>query len=66
MSANRATPIGGRLFGFGHAVEPIADPGLCQDVLRLIGIELELFAQILDDRPKVIDLVSVIGSPDRL
>ena len=34
--------------------------------MRAIGIELDLLSQSLDERPKVIDLIAIVGTPYRL
>jgi len=55
--------ISGRL---GRVVKPVADPRLGEDILGAIGIQLNLLPQVLDEHAKVIDLVAVVGPPDRL
>lgn len=53
-------------FRLRQTIEAVANPGLCDYVLRFIGIELDLLPQVLDNGPKIIDLIAIIGSPDRL
>src|SRR5262245_714593 len=52
------------LLWFGRTVETIADPWLSGNKFRFFRVYLNLLAQVLDNRPKVINLVSVVGSPN--
>ena len=47
-------------------METIADPWLGRDVLRLFRVRLDLLAEALDKRTKVIDLVAIIWAPHGL
>src|SRR5436190_5484273 len=47
-------------------MEAVPDPGLGEKILRSRRILLDLLSQLIYEYPQVLDLVSVIGSPDRL
>src|SRR5690242_12587099 len=51
------------LFGFRCAAKAITDPRFRQDVYGILGIQLYLLAQILDDGAQVVYLVAVIRTP---
>src|SRR6187399_189124 len=48
------------------SVETVSDPGLCLDEVWVLRIRLEFLSKILNDRPKIIDLISVVRAPDSL
>ena len=46
--------------------KPVADPRFGQEIRRVRGLRLDLLSQLVHEDAEVVDLIAVVGTPDRL
>src|SRR5262245_50011103 len=47
-------------------LQAVSDPRLGEQMDRLGGVRLDFFSKLVDEDAKVVDLIAVVGPPDRL